>query len=42
MGYRGLAVMEERPANAAGTHQRIRRGLSGISFLLARDSGCRR
>ena len=35
MGYRGLAVMGERPANAAGTRQRIPLRLSRICFGLA-------
>ena len=35
MGYRGLAVMGERPANAAGTRQRIPSRLSGICFGFA-------
>lgn len=35
MGYRGLAVMGEPPANAAGTRQRIPLRLSGICFSLA-------
>ena len=32
MNCRGLAVMGERPANAAGTRQRIPLRLSGICF----------
>ena len=35
MGYRGLAVMGERPANAPGTRQRIPLRGSGICFGFA-------